>query len=134
MGFSFSVSGRRAIVTASQRGASSSATLSPNCWATTPVHLHLTWGVSHALAKSFLNGTDVLSRMLRSPGKEVTSGLFAHNAGHRSGQLIIGELVQEVQCLLPGRQVIRCQHLHAVVVVLLHMGLIEAGDGHHQPL
>src|SRR6266849_10024608 len=88
----------------------------------------------HALTKSFLNRGNVLSRMPRSPGKQVASGRVTDDGGHRSGQLIIGELVQEVHCVLPRRQVIRCQHLQTVVMVRVHIGLIELGDGHPQPL
>src|SRR6266568_7515556 len=88
----------------------------------------------HVLAKSFLNRGNVLGRMSRSPGKKVAGGLVTDDGGHRSGQLIIGELVQEVHCVLPRRQVIRCQHLHTVVMVRVYIGLIDAGDGHLQPL
>src|SRR5258708_37453859 len=88
----------------------------------------------HALTKSFLNRGNVLGRMLRSPGKQVAGGLVTDDGGHRSGQLIIGELVQEVHCVLPRRQEIRCQHLPAVVMVRVHGGLIDAGDGQLQSL
>ena len=62
--------------------------------------------------------------MPRSPGKQVAGGLITNDSGHRSGQLIIGELVQEVHCVLPGRQVIRCQHLQPVVMVRVHIGMM----------
>ena len=70
--------------------------------------------------------------MPRSPGKQVAGGLVTADGGHHSGQLIIGELVQEVHCVLPRRQVIRCQHLQTVVMVRVHVGLIDAGDS--QPM
>src|SRR6266700_7912947 len=88
----------------------------------------------HVLAKSFLNRGNVLGRMSRSPGKKVAGGLVTDDGGHRSGQLIIGELVQEVHCVLPRRQVIRCQHLNTVVMGRVDIGLIDAGDGTPQPL
>src|SRR5258708_10605657 len=63
----------------------------------------------HALTKSFLNRGNVLGRMLRSPGKQVAGGLITDDGGHRSGQLFIDELSQQVHCVLPRRQEIRCQ-------------------------
>src|SRR5450432_1494333 len=88
----------------------------------------------HALTKSFLNRGHVLGRMRRSPGKQVASGLLTNDGGHRSGQLIIGELVQEVHGVLPRRQVICGQYLHSVVMMRVYIGLIDTGDGLHQPL
>src|SRR5690242_14154140 len=88
----------------------------------------------HPLTKSFLNPGHVLSCMPRSPGKQVASGLVTNDSGHQSGQMLIGELVQEVQCVLPRRQVIRSHLLQTVVMVLVHVGLIDTGDGHPQPL
>ncbi len=83
--------------------------------------------VLHALTKSFLNPSHVLGRMPRSPGKQVAGGLVTHDRGHCSGQLIIGELVQEVHGVLPRRrQEIRCQHLQRVVMVRVQVGLISA--------
>src|SRR5258706_6680386 len=83
----------------------------------------------HALTQSFLNLSNVLGRMPRSPGKQVAGGLLTNDRGHRSGQLLIGELVQEVHGVLPRRQKIRCQQLQTVVMVRVHGGLIDAGDG-----
>ena len=65
----------------------------------------------------------MLGRILRSPGKQVAGGLVTDDGGHRSGQLIIGELVQEVHCVLPRRQEIRGPHLQTVVMVRVHAGL-----------
>ena len=64
-----------------------------------------------------------------SPADRVTT-----DRGHRSGQLLIGELAQEVQEFLPRRQVLRYQHLQRVVLVRVHGGLIELADGQLQPL
>ena len=44
-----------------------------------------------SVTKSFLNPGNVLSRMPRSPGKQVAGGLVTNDSGHQSGQLIIGE-------------------------------------------
>src|SRR5260221_1166860 len=49
----------------------------------------------HALTQSFLNLSNVLGRMPRSPGKQVAGGLVTNDSWHRSDQLLIAELVQE---------------------------------------
>ena len=75
-----------------------------------------------------------INRVSDLKGKKVADGLVTTDGGHHGGQLLIGELVQQVHGVLPCRQVIRCQHLHTVVMVRVHIGLIDAGDGHLQPL
>jgi hypothetical protein len=81
------------------------------------------------MTQAFLNRGHVLARMSRSPSKDVARGRLTNNRGNRSGQLLIGELAQEVQEFLPRCQELRCQHLQRVVMVRVHDGLIDVGDG-----
>jgi len=62
-----------------------------------------------------------LHRMLRFPAKKAPRAVRLQRWPPGSGQLVIGDWCRKVQCFLPGRQVIRCQHLHTVVVVLVHI-------------